>query len=111
MATRSHASKRAAQISTNTRSKTPKKPVLEKAKKTINANKEDRDNLHEEKPMNVENMFETIMSKLEYAYAEVETLKKENAEPKKSDSETKERLAKVEEQNSALNSRVIDLQA
>ncbi|CAB4036793.1 Hypothetical predicted protein, partial [Paramuricea clavata] len=85
--------------------------------------------------MNVENMFETIMSKLgkldiidgrmismeqelkqvkeslEYACAEVETLKKENAELKKSDSETKERLAKVEEQNSTLNSRVIDLQA
>ena len=51
--------------------------------------------------ISMEQELKEVKESLEYAYGEVETLKKENAQLKKSQSETNKRLAKVEEQNTA----------
>ena len=92
--------------------------------------------MKEEISPDVSSMFETIMSKLGKLHiidslmqsvehelkemkksleisrdAEVEDVKKDNEKLKKTDVETQKRLQSLEEQNTILNNRVIDLQA
>ena len=91
--------------------------------------------MEEEKSVDIHGMFETIMKKLSkldsieirmksleqelkdvkdsitFVHAEVEDIKKENEQLKKSEGETKKRIENLEQLNTTLNNRVIDLQA
>ncbi|CAB3987117.1 Hypothetical predicted protein [Paramuricea clavata] len=131
MGSRQQAPKRGAQNLNNLLSNTPSKSVRPKIPKP-NQNKE---GMKEEISPDVSSMFETIMSKLgkldiidsrmqfveheltemkkslKFVHAEVEDLKKDNEKLKKTDVETQKRLQSLEEQNTILNNRVIDLQA
>ncbi|CAB3997350.1 Hypothetical predicted protein [Paramuricea clavata] len=102
MGSQQQAPKRGVQNLNNSLSNTPSKSVRPKISKP-NENKE---GIKEEISPDVSSMFETIMSKLE-----VEDLKKDNEKLKKTDVETQKRLQSLEEQNTILNNRVIDLQA
>ena len=130
MATR-HGNKRGAQSINNSLTYTPSKPV--KAKNTkLNDTKEVKD---EEEDLDVKGMFEMIMTKLgkldiiekrmeifetelkevkdsiEFAHSELHDLKKECKKIDKSEEESKQRLDNLEQKNTFLNNRVIDLQA
>jgi hypothetical protein len=59
----------------------------------------------------VEHELKEMKKSLEIVHAEVEDLKKDNEKLKKTDVETQKRLQSLEEQNTILNNRVIDLQA
>ena len=134
MVTRSHASKRAAQSFKNTPTITPKEVVQDKTIKGTSEHNEEESRNSPAEIENIENMFKIIMTKLkkldtidermnvmrqelidvkkslDYAY-EMSDLKKENIELRKSEKVMTQRLHSLEERNSTLNNRVIDLQA
>ena len=131
MADRKHASKRGAQNINNSISNMPAKPGKSKIQKPDYTNEV----MEEEKGVDIHGMFETIMEKLSkldsidtcmksleqelkdvkasitFVHAEVEDIKKESEQLKKSEGETKKRIENLEQLNSTLNNRVIDLQA
>lgn len=131
MADRKHATKRGAQNINNSFSNTPAKLGKSKNQKPNNTNEV----MEEEKSVDIHGMFETIMEKLSkldsieirmksleqelkdvkdsitFVHAEVEDIKKENEQLKISEGETKKRIENLEQLNSTLNNRVIDLQA
>ncbi len=57
------------------------------------------------------NELREVKQSLKFAHAEVQEMKSVNAELKKSENEMKKRIVNLEQQNSVLNNRVIDLQA
>ena len=59
----------------------------------------------------LEQELKEVKSSIEFVHAEVEDIKKVNEQLKKSEGETKKRIEKLEQLNSSLNYRVIDLQA
>jgi peptidoglycan hydrolase CwlO-like protein len=59
----------------------------------------------------MENDLKDMMSSLEFVHAEVTDLKEENEKRKAEGHKTDERLEKLEDLNTALKNRVIDLQA
>ncbi len=59
----------------------------------------------------MENELREVKQSLEFAHAEVQEMKSVNAELKKSEDEMKKRIVNLEQQNSVLNNRVIDIQA
>ena len=130
MATRKQSLKRSAQNLNISMTKTPTKPVqsnISKPKDTMES--------EDEKETDVKEMFEIIMGKLsklddidsrvksiendlknmkdsvEFVHAEVKDLKKENESRKAGEKIMDERVKKLEELNSTLRNRVIDLQA
>ena len=109
MATR-HGNKRGAQSINNSLTYTPSKPV--KAKNTkLNDTKEVKD---EEEDLDVKGMFEIIMTKLgklDIIEKRMEIFEKKCKKIDKSEEESKQRLVNLEQKNTSLNNRVIDLQA
>ena len=130
MATRKQSLKRSAQNLNISMTKTPTKPVqsnISKPKDTMES--------EDEKETDVKEMFEIIMGKLsklddidsrvksiendlknmkdsvEFVHAEVKDLKKENESRKAGEKIMDERVKKLEELNTTLRNRVIDLQA
>ena len=59
----------------------------------------------------VEQELKEMKHSLEFVHAEVKDIKDENEKRKKTDGETQQRLEKLEQINTDLNNRVIDLQA
>ncbi len=59
----------------------------------------------------LEQELKEVKSSIEFVHAEVEDIKKVNEQLTKSEGETKKRIEKLEQLNSSLNYRVIDLQA
>lgn len=59
----------------------------------------------------IEKDLNEVKSSLEFVHTEVQDLKEEIKISKKTEAETKQRLEKLEQMNSTLNNRVIDLQA
>ena len=130
MATRQHASKRAAQNSNNFNLCTPTKAVKSKILKpntpVIETKEKEEEKSNEMKEIN--DMFKTVIIKLEkldnieadmkeikksleYAHAEIEDLKKENKTMKIEQAKAAERIEKLEGDKNTLRDKIIDLQA
>ena len=130
MATKKQALRSSAQNANISSTKSPSKPVQSKI-----LNLKDTMESEDEKESGVKEMFEIIMGKLsklvdidsrvksmendlkdmmsslEFVHAEVKDLKEENEKRKAEGHKTDERLEKLEDLNTALKNRVIDLQA
>ena len=131
MADRKHDPNHGAQNINNSISNTPAKPGKSKIQKPDNTNEVMEE---EEKSVDIHGMFETIMEKLSkldstdtrmksleqelkdvkdsitFVHAEVEDIKKKTEQLKKSEGETEKKIENLEQLNSTLNNRVIDLQ-
>ena len=59
----------------------------------------------------MEDELKDAKKSLEFGHAEIQEMKDENTELKKSEHEMKKRMLHLEEQNTLLNNRAIDLQA
>ena len=131
MADKKHAAKGGAQNTNNSSSNTATKPVQTKKQKSNNTDEvkeeENSEDIHgmfeiimkklskldsiESRMESLEQEFKDVKSSIEFVHAEVEDIKKVNEHLKKSDEETKKRIENLEQLNSTLNNRVIDLQA
>jgi septal ring factor EnvC (AmiA/AmiB activator) len=71
----------------------------------------DKLDLIEDRVKSFEQDLKSVKDSIEFAHAEVNDLKIENEERKKMDERTRQRLEKLENENTLLNKSLIDLQA
>ena len=71
----------------------------------------DKLDLIEDRVKSFEQDLKSVKDSIEFVHAEVNDLKIENEERKKMDERTRQRLEKLENENTLLNKSLIDLQA
>ncbi|XP_028394412.1 protein unc-13 homolog C-like [Dendronephthya gigantea] len=130
MADKQQATKCAAQNLNNSNLCTPAKPVKSKIPKYNTPEKrlEDNEGKKEVDMGQIQQMFESMMMKLEkldsiefdvkeikksleFAHAEIDDLKKENEKMKDNQDKARERIEKLEHDNVTMRNKIVDLQA